>query len=95
MVVNLGDFFEHTTNKKLKATNHRVMDIGVERYSQPFFLDPRSSTSVPSNILNTAEEQTQPPIVYGKWLANRMKRFGEWKNFDVAEEEKGIAQEAQ
>lgn len=78
MVVNLGDLFEHITNFKLKATMHRVMDIGVERYSQPFFLDPRSSTVIPSNILNTEEEQAQPPIVYGRWLANRMKRFGEW-----------------
>ncbi len=27
------------TNRKLKDTKHRVRDIGVERYSLPFFLN--------------------------------------------------------
>ena len=56
LVVNLGSTFERITNFQLKATSHQVMDIGVERYSCPFFLDPCSSSVIPSNILNTAEE---------------------------------------
>jgi len=28
------------TNGKLKATKHRVLDIGVERYSSPYFFEP-------------------------------------------------------
>ena len=80
IVVNLGLTFERITNHKLRATSHQVADIGVERYSCPYFLDPRSSTIIPSNILNTAEEQVGPPIHYGRWLAKSMRRFGEHKN---------------
>ena len=80
IVVNLGMTFERITNYKLKATSHQVADIGVERYSCPYFLDPRSSAVIPSNILNTAEEQISPPILYGRWLAKSMRRFGEWKD---------------
>ena len=89
IVVNLGLTFERITNFTLKATSHQVMDIGVERYSCPFFLDPCSSAVIPSNILNTAAEQVKPPIQYGKWLAKSMKRFGEWKDAfpDLSDEE--------
>ena len=81
LVVNLGEVFERITNFTLKATMHQVVDIGVDRYSCPFFLDPRSSAVIPSNILNSAQEQRAPPIEYGKWLAKNMrKKYGEWKN---------------
>ena len=81
IVVNLGSVFERITNFTLKATSHQVVDIGVERFSCPFFLDPRSSAIIPSNILNTAEEQVEPPFEFGKWLARNMKqKYGEWKN---------------
>ena len=52
-----------------------------DSYSCPFFLDPKSSAVIPSNILRTAEEQVEPPIVFGKWLARSMKKkYGEWKD---------------
>lgn len=86
IVVNLGNMFERVTNFRLKATMHRVMDIGCERYSSPFFFEPRSSAVIPSNILNPAEENAEEPIVYGHYLAKAMQRFSEWKNVDEDEE---------
>ena len=86
IVVNLGLLFEHVTNFKLKATRHRVMDIGCERYSSPFFFEPRASSVIPSNILNAEEDQVEAPIHYGRWLASSMKRFGEWKNFELKDQ---------
>ena len=81
IVVNLGATFERITNFTLKATWHQVMDIGVERFSCPFFLDPCSSAIIPSNILNENEDGVKPPIEFGKWLAKTMRRkYGEWKN---------------
>ena len=41
LVINLGDTFSRLTNYKLPATKHRVIDIGGERHSVPFFLEPR------------------------------------------------------
>jgi isopenicillin N synthase-like dioxygenase len=86
-VVNLGKTFEHITNLKLKATYHQVLDIGVERYSSPYFLEPKSSAVIPSNLLDEREESKQETIVYGLWLSEAMKRFGEWKNFKRKDEE--------
>ena len=68
---------------------HRVMDIGCERYSSPFFFEPRSSAVIPSNILNTEEEQVEQPIHYGRWLTTSLKRYGEWKDFKWSEENSG------
>jgi len=43
IVVNLGDMLSRITNGTLKATQHRVLDIGVERYSSPYFFEPHYS----------------------------------------------------
>ena len=67
MVVNLGDTLSRITNYKLKATKHRVLDIGMERYSNPFFLDPKYSSIIPSNILDD-NINNEDSIIYGDWL---------------------------
>ena len=38
LVVNLGETLETISDYKIKATQHRVRDIGKERYSCAFFL---------------------------------------------------------
>jgi isopenicillin N synthase-like dioxygenase len=48
LVVNLGDMFSRITNYTLKATLHRVLDIGVERFSSPFFFEPHYTTEIPT-----------------------------------------------
>jgi isopenicillin N synthase-like dioxygenase len=48
LVVNLGDMLSRITNFSLKATKHRVLDIGVERFSSPFFLEPHFSAGIPT-----------------------------------------------
>ena len=56
LVVNLGDCFSRITNFQLKATKHRVLDIGIERFSCPFFLEPKYTAVIPSNLLKKDEE---------------------------------------
>ena len=51
LVVNLGDIFSRITDFKLKATKHRVLDIGVERFSSPFFLEPKYSALIPRKLI--------------------------------------------
>ena len=84
--MNLGEVFERITNFKLKATFHRVLDIGVERYSSPFFVDPKYSAIIPANILAPDEEAKEKPIVYGPWLIRRIaKKYVEWQGLlDIA-----------
>jgi len=68
LVVNLGETFQRITNFKMKATMHRVLDIGKPRYSSPFFMEPCYDAVIPSNMLLPESEQLEPPITYGPWL---------------------------
>lgn len=43
LIVNLGDTLSRIVSYKVKATKHRVVDIGTDRYSSPFFLEPKFS----------------------------------------------------
>lgn len=56
LVINLGETFQRITNFKVKATMHRVLDIGKVRYSSPFFLEPCYDVVIPSNMLVPEEE---------------------------------------
>ena len=89
LIVNLGDIFQKITNNSFLATRHRVKDIGCIRYSSPFFFDPQFHSCIPLNILlsnrkrsgNSQEEGDDHPIVFGKWLINKITTsYGEWKN---------------
>jgi isopenicillin N synthase-like dioxygenase len=84
LVVNLGDMLSRITDFQLKATKHRVLDIGVERFSSPFFLEPHYAARIPSKIasLETLSDNKQEEFVYGDWLIEKlMREFGEWKHF--------------
>ena len=39
-VVNVGTMLERMTRGRLRSTIHRVLDLGEERISAPFFLEP-------------------------------------------------------
>ena len=56
LVVNLGNVFSQITNYKLKATMHRVVDIGCERWSSPFFMEPRFDAKIPADILKEVDD---------------------------------------
>ena len=78
LVVNLGAAFELCTNYQMKATMHRVLDIGVERFSSPFFLRPMYTATIPTNVLAPSEKDT--PVVYGPWFVeNLVAESIEWK----------------
>ena len=75
-VVNLGDMLSRITNYKLKSTKHRVLDIGIERYSNPFFLDPGYSAKIPIDGDDKNEN-----IIYGEYLLDVLsKKFIEYKD---------------
>lgn len=70
LVVNIGELLSKITGGKLKATYHRVCDIGRDRYSVPFFFEPRfdGKFEIPSS----------GPITYGPWILQRMRRHHEY-----------------
>ena len=84
LVVNIGAYLSKITNYQLKATLHRVLDIGRERYSRPFFLDAKFDAMIPSNLMNTDENCQEDGVSYGVYLVVRMRsKFVEWKDFKL------------
>lgn len=51
--MNIGETLSKITGYRLKATRHRVLDIGCERYSCPFFLDPKFSALISDQIIQS------------------------------------------
>ena len=49
-VVNIGDMLSKLTNYVLKATHHRVISIGEDRFSNPFFFEPYYAALIPSSL---------------------------------------------
>ena len=67
------------TNFKLKATKHRVLDIGVERYSSPYFFEPYYNARTPNSIVENGDEKDE--FIYGDWVIEKMiESFGEFKH---------------
>lgn len=84
IVVNLGDMISRITDYKLKATKHRVLDIGVERFSSPFFFEPHYGAKIPNNILVSEANDvsgSESEFIYGDWLIDKIREFGEYKDF--------------
>ena len=80
LVVNLGDMLSRITDYKLKATKHRVLDIGVERYSSPYFFEPHYAARIPSKLGDQTVDSNEE-FVYGDWVIEKMREFGEFKHF--------------
>lgn len=67
LVVNIGDLLSRMTSRRFKATQHRVQDIGKDRFSVPFFFEPRSD----SMFEFPGESET---ILYGAWILRHLRR---------------------
>ncbi len=83
LVVNLGDMLSRITNYKLKATHHRVLDIGTERYSSPFYIEPNYQAKIPVQLgEGTATNTSEKNFIYGDWLIDKITtQFGEYTDF--------------
>ena len=66
LVVNVGDLMSKVTKGQFKATYHRVRDTGCDRYSIPFFFEPRSDAKF--------EFPDSGIVTYGPWMVNRLRR---------------------
>jgi isopenicillin N synthase-like dioxygenase len=94
--VNIGALLQRISDNKIKATMHRVVDIGVKRYSCPFFFDPKFSARVTTNILKSSrtkcedlkyeldpsnQKEMEGVVTYGELVSTRMLQFVEMNGF--------------
>lgn len=82
MVVNLGALLSRMTSNRYKATYHRVIDVGVDRFSAPFFFEPRFDADVSKTINGKPITGVGEYKKYGPWMTNRTSMFVEYKTTD-------------
>ncbi|XP_071119460.1 probable iron/ascorbate oxidoreductase DDB_G0283291 [Haliotis cracherodii] len=92
LVMNIGDILSKTSNGRFKATRHRVVETSIDRYSVPFFFEPRYSAEMgrmipfkdvmKNNYTETNEYDlvSENGIKYGPWLIRKMQQFAEYKD---------------
>jgi isopenicillin N synthase-like dioxygenase len=73
LVVNFGKLLERLTSGLIRATRHRVLSVGRERFSVPFFYEPRADARlVPLPVMGV---EGLDSFVYGEHVRAASKRF--------------------
>ena len=88
LVMNIGDTFSRMLGGRFNATRHRVLDIGLDRYSVPFFLSPRFDGDIGVNFLSqhTGEGPAHIPEKFGPWVLYTMKHQKKYFEYKVLPE---------
>ena len=76
LVINFGQVLEAWSAGRIKATEHRVLGAGKERYSIPFFYEARADAEI--SPLPSAP-RTFEPFLYGDYLWERIINFVEFR----------------
>ena len=84
-IMNIGDVFSRLMNGRFKSTRHRVIDIGADRYSVPFFFEPSYDGNISPTFMDKMTGKLKKGEVerYGPWMVNRIKyekKFAEYVN---------------
>jgi len=77
LAVNFGKLLDRWTGGRVRATMHRVLSPERERFSIPFFYEPRADAEIAPLPLKDAE--TFEPFLYGDYLWDAMTNFVEQK----------------
>ncbi|XP_060075524.1 uncharacterized protein LOC132555187 [Ylistrum balloti] len=88
LVMNIGDVFSRMMGGRFKATCHRVVDIGVDRYSLPFFLEPNFEGDIGVNFMTkaTGKGDSHVPEQYGPFAINMMKHVKKYFEYKTLPE---------
>ena len=80
LAVNFGKLLEMWTGGRIRATEHRVIGRGEERYSIPFFYDARADALIEPLPLPGAPRFT--PFYFGDYLWSTMTKFVEFQGLE-------------
>jgi len=80
LAVNFGKVLDRWTGGRIKATEHRVLSVGRERFSIPFFYEPRTDAEIaPLPLAGVAPFE---PFLYGDHLWESTTRFVEFRGLE-------------
>jgi isopenicillin N synthase-like dioxygenase len=80
LVVNFGQALEQWSAGRIRATEHRVLGLGIERHSIPFFYEARADAIIAPLPLDSPDSFA--PFVYGDFLWKRITSFVEFRGMD-------------
>jgi isopenicillin N synthase-like dioxygenase len=80
LVVNFGQVLEQWSAGRIRATEHRVLGAGSDRYSIPFFYEARADATIAPLPIDPPDRFT--PFQYGDFLWNRMASFVEFRGME-------------
>ncbi|HEU4827063.1 MAG TPA: 2OG-Fe(II) oxygenase family protein, partial [Dongiaceae bacterium] len=80
LAVNFGKLLERWTGGRIRATEHRVLGHGAERFSIPFFYDARADALIEPLLLPGAEPFA--PFYFGDYLWATMTGFVEFQGLE-------------
>jgi isopenicillin N synthase-like dioxygenase len=80
LVVNFGQVLEQWSAGRIRATEHRVVGTGVERYSIPFFYEARADATIAPLPVDPPDRFA--PFLYGDFLWKRITAFVEFRGME-------------
>lgn len=80
LVVNFGQVLERWSAGRIRATEHRVLGAGLERFSIPFFYEARADATIAPLPIDPPDSFT--PFEYGDFLWKRMTSFVEFRGME-------------
>jgi isopenicillin N synthase-like dioxygenase len=81
LVVNFGQVLEQWSAGRIRATEHRVLGAGVDRYSIPFFYEARADATIAPLPIDPPDRFV--PFQYGDFLWTRMTSFVEFRGMEA------------
>ncbi len=80
LAVNFGQVLERWSAGRIRATEHRVIGSGAERFSIPFFYEARADAEI--RPLPQDDPAGFEPFLYGDYLWARMTAFVEFRGME-------------
>jgi isopenicillin N synthase-like dioxygenase len=80
LVVNFGQVLEQWSAGRIRATEHRVLGSGLERFSIPFFYEARADATIAP--LGVDRPDLFTPFKYGDFLWRRLASFVEFRGLE-------------
>ena len=82
LIVNIGLNMAAISGGRFKATIHRVIDLGRNRYSVAFFMEPHYDAIVSRTLWDIPIKGVQENTKYGPWVFKSASKFAEYADMD-------------